>query len=284
MTTRRLLFGLAASLACAACRTPVVPDPHPDPTRYDVWTTPPPGEDAPRLARAPAPSAPRTSLPSGWRADAELTVANRYVWRGQLLVDDPVLQPAANLSYGDFRLNVWGNLDLTNVNGNAGQFTEVDVALEWLHAFDDTPIPFRVFAGAAGYFFPNLPFEPTAEIYGGVAFGVPANPTFTVYRDVALIDGTYVSFHLEDRVEIGPFTLAGKAGIAWADRGYNRGYFNVDRNGFNDFHAVLSLPWSRGRWTVKPFVAWYSLVEGSIRRATAKSDSLVYGLTVGATL
>ncbi len=286
MSGWRAVLVVIAVVACAGCQTPVVPDPEPEPTPYDVWTTPPPGEDAPRLTRVPQATSPRTLMPRGWSADAEIAFLNRYVWRGILVTDDPVFQPAANLSYGDFRLNIWANMDLGDANGKSGKFIEIDLALEWARDFErNVLVPFRLFAGAIGYFFPNLPFEPTAEVYAGGTLKVPLNPTITVYRDVVQVDGWYGTLHFEEGVDVGRgFSLHGKVGFGWGDRDYDRVYFGVPDNGLNDFHAILSVPYSRGRWTVKPFLGWHSIIDGTLRNAVRRDDNIVYGLSFAATL
>ena len=42
---------------------------------------------------------------------------SKYVWRGQNLVDDWVLQPGASVGYKNLTASVWENLDLTDENG-----------------------------------------------------------------------------------------------------------------------------------------------------------------------
>ena len=49
---------------------------------------------------------------------------NKYVWRGQNLVDDWVLQPGVSIGYKNLTASFWGNLDLTDENDYEGEFSE----------------------------------------------------------------------------------------------------------------------------------------------------------------
>ncbi|HEC03038.1 MAG TPA: hypothetical protein ENI81_05820 [Phycisphaerales bacterium] len=60
---------------------------------------------------------------------------NKYIWRGQNLVDDWVFQPGATVSYGGLSASFWGNLDMTDENGSSGEFSEIDLTLEYSGQF-----------------------------------------------------------------------------------------------------------------------------------------------------
>ena len=59
-------------------------------------------------------------------------VFSKYIWRGQNVVDDWVLQPGASVGYKGLTGSVWDNMDLT---GEAWamtvSFTEIDLALDY---------------------------------------------------------------------------------------------------------------------------------------------------------
>ena len=67
------------------------------------------------------------------KVDLELTAnfMGKHIWRGQNLSDDPVLQPGVSASYNGLTAGIWGNMDLTNINGNSGDFSEVDYSLDY---------------------------------------------------------------------------------------------------------------------------------------------------------
>ncbi len=60
--------------------------------------------------------------------DFEITTDffSKYIWRGQNLSDDSVFQTGINLSYSKLTATIWSNMDLTNINGNSGDFSELD--------------------------------------------------------------------------------------------------------------------------------------------------------------
>ena len=58
--------------------------------------------------------------------DAELPYVSQYVWRGIVANPDPVLQPSLSASILGFNVGFWGNVDLTDIYGKKGEFTEID--------------------------------------------------------------------------------------------------------------------------------------------------------------
>ena len=56
--------------------------------------------------------------------DVSADIFGKYVWRGQNLTNASVFQPGVGLTYGGFNGSVWGSLDMTNDNGESGEFTE----------------------------------------------------------------------------------------------------------------------------------------------------------------
>jgi hypothetical protein len=270
---------LLLAVALAGCRAPVAAAPAPAPPAYGAWTTPPDAEMS-RLERRAVPG-PDEGEPA-WRIAAELTFASRYLWRGQLLTDDPVLQPAVDVGYGDFNLNVWANLDLTSFNGDEGEFNEVDLTLDWSRSFDVGPFDAAVSAGAIAYLFPNTAFGDTLEVFASVGAEVFGHPTVSAFFDVGGIDGAYWSLDVGESFDLGALALEAEAGVGWGSRGYNAGYFGVAKSEANDLHLRLAAPWSKGAFTLTPFVAWQSLLGGALRAASAESDVFVAGVTLSA--
>jgi hypothetical protein len=54
---------------------------------------------------------------AGFGVDVTIDFYSKYVWRGQNLVDDWVLQPGVSSTFGNFTLGVWGNVDMTKKSG-----------------------------------------------------------------------------------------------------------------------------------------------------------------------
>ena len=84
----------------------------------------------------------------------DVPVLSAYVWRGQLLVDDPVLQPSLTASKGGFAINWWGNFNLDdNATGDDFEFSEHDIGLSY-----GTTCPLTgadLTFGVVNYDFPN---------------------------------------------------------------------------------------------------------------------------------
>jgi len=138
---------------------------------------------------------------------ASADLLSKYVWRGQNLVDDWVLQPGASIGHKNLTASVWGNLDLTDENGYKGEFSEIDLALDYSGQVADSDI-LSYSVGVINYDFPvSGGFDDTWELYWGFGLDVPASPSVTVYHDVDEANGTYISFGIghsfEKVVELG---------------------------------------------------------------------------------
>ncbi|MHC4368821.1 MAG: hypothetical protein ACYSW8_14535, partial [Planctomycetota bacterium] len=148
---------------------------------------------------------------------------NKYIWRGQNLVDDWVFQPGASATYGGLTASFWGNLDLTNENGSEGEFSEIDLSLDYSGQFPGIDI-LGYSVGMINYDFPVTGgADDTTEVYVGLNADVPASPSVTYYRDVDEVkDGTYISvgvgYSFENVFELGPDTPVGvdlSASLGW---------------------------------------------------------------------
>ena len=88
----------------------------------------------------------------------------KYIWRGQNLSDDPVFQPGLSVSYGNLTAGIWGNMDLTNINGNSGDFSEMDYSLDYSSTFLGIEgVGYSV--GVIYYDFPGTTTKDTTEVY-----------------------------------------------------------------------------------------------------------------------
>lgn len=173
-------------------------------------------------------------------------VFTKYVWRGQLLTDDPVIQPSVTASWKGLSLNMWGSVDATDINEGPGdeyRFQEVDYTLSY--GFAPTK-GLDLEAGFITYTFPGTGAYTTEEVYGSACLSsVPLAPTLAVYYDVDEVDGFYVNlgishtFDLADKLGL---TLG--AGIGWADSDYNQAYFGVNDSAFGDVSATAELAYA----------------------------------------
>jgi hypothetical protein len=184
-------------------------------------------------------------------AESSLDVAgfSSYVWRGQVLNDEAVLQPAFTTTT-DFglSLNAWGNIDLTDQFDNRGEFSEVDLTASYALPLKG---PVGVEVGVVEYLFPKEGnFEEhhdvdTREIYGKVSADVISAPTLSVYYDFDEVDGAYASLgvsHSFELIETLSLDIAGSIGGATAD--YNDYYFGEDSAALNDSNVSGGLTYS----------------------------------------
>ena len=128
-----------------------------------------------------------------------LDYASQYIWRGQVPTDDPVFQPGVSIAVGDFTASLWGNMDLTSVNNEKGQLTEVDYSLDYAGEVSDI-LGYSV--GIIYYDFPALTNDAgTTEVYAGVSLNTILNPSVTVYRDIDDIKGLYIALGVSYSVD-----------------------------------------------------------------------------------
>ncbi|HPD17809.1 MAG TPA: hypothetical protein PLE19_22965 [Planctomycetota bacterium] len=224
---------------------------------------------APEGGAAPAESAPAPEKP--WSVTLDSTFNGKYVWRGVNVVDDPVWQPSATFAWKGLSLNVWGNLDLTDVNGDRRNFTEVDYTLDYSHSVGKATFS----VGTIRYVFPHTGFPTTTEVYAGVTLDAPLSPTFKVYKDIDESDGVYANFALSHTVpglirfsERASMSLALSAAVGWGDHKNNNFYYaGTDASGLADLTCSVGLPIAIGdHITIKPALNCSRLLDPDARR------------------
>ena len=209
---------------------------------------------------------------SGIGVDLTVDFNSKYVWRGQNLVDDWVMQPGASTTIGGFTLGVWGNVDMTNENGEEWEFTEVDYYVDYS---GDLAEGIGYSIGYIYYEFPQAGGD-TQEVYAGMSFDTFLSPSVTWYYDFDAVDGSYVAFGLGHSVEVSDgLALDLGMNLGWGDSSYNSAYWGVDDDGFNDLTLSVGLPIELGSWTLTPSVNYVNLIDSDISDA-ADDDDIVY--------
>jgi len=215
-------------------------------------------------------------------------ILSKYVWRGQNLVDDWVLQPGASIGYKNLTASVWGNLDMTDENYHKCEFSEVDLALDYSGQVPGADI----LSYSVGVIYYNFPVsgagEDTWEVYWGFVLDVLANPSVTVYHDVDEADGTYVLFGVghsfENIIELGPGIGLGvdlSAGIGWGSGGYNKFYWGIDKSAMNDLVLSAAFPFEVAGFTVTLSVNYVTLISDEIRSPNAYGSNDTWFAGVG---
>lgn len=202
-----------------------------------------------------------------------------YVWRGQLLTDDPVIQPYAEIGAYGLTLNVWGSIDMTDINeaGNEDfRLQEVDYTL----SYGFTPVDGLDLEGGIIYYdFPGTAFDSTREVYASASLSkVPLTPTATVYYDFDEVDGIYATLGVGHTFELAEdLGLSLGAGLGWGDEDYNTAYFGVTDSGLNDLSLKASLDYALTEmFSISAYVAYSELLDSDIEDAVADSD-IFYG-------
>lgn len=219
---------------------------------------------------------------------ADLPVLSAYVWRGQVLNDEAVFQPALNLTKGNFGLNVWANYNLTDAVGDAGEDSEVDLTASYGRKLG----PVQVGVGIIDYLFPNqtlvvesngAAYPSTREVYLSLSLpDLPVVPTVSVYRDIDEGDCTYASFGLAySHAVMDKTTLGLSASLGAGDKDYNTFYFGVDKAKVEDASVGATLTYQAlPNLTITPGVQYVWLPDSDISDAAAalyKDDSALVG-------
>jgi hypothetical protein len=203
--------------------------------------------------------------------------ANKYIWRGQNISDDPAFQPGASVTVGGLTLGAWGSVDTTNVNGENGEFIEYDYYLDY-----SGDVPFLdglgYSLGLINYQFPGAP--ETTEFYWGLGLDVPLSPSVTVYHDIDAVDGTYVSVGLGHSIESILGDDAGLdvgmdlgASLGWGNSAYNTAYWGatVTTGELNDLALSMGFPVEICGVSVTPSLSYVVLVGDLVRASNAFS-------------
>jgi len=166
---------------------------------------------------------------------------------------------------------------------DGGDVIEADLWGEY--GLELTPV-FAAFLGAAYYNF--LLFEDdgsayrdgTPELYGGIALGVPLNPTLTVAHDFDLGDGTHATLSVSDSYPLGSTPLSVDLG---ADLDYNHGYY-VDIDGFAYADFWVSLGIGLGPLTLSPIALFqFGIDDSTYFDEPNYPDEQVFGVTASVT-
>ena len=153
-------------------------------------------------------------------ASADVSVLSKYVWRGYELSDDSiVLQPSMTISYKNFSMNLWGNLDTDvdeahGTNDNLSQFNETDWTLSYGTSFGPVSLE-------GGYIYYGLDaVDDSEELYLSIGFDTILSPTLTAYREISHAPGWYFTFDLSHSFELPKkitLDLSGSVGYYYSD-------------------------------------------------------------------
>jgi len=214
--------------------------------------------------------------------EAELPFYTKYVWRGMNLVDDTVLQPSLEAGLFGFELAVWGNMYLTDIAGESGQFSEFDYTI----GYELELALFEIEAGFLFYSYPKHPLEDTTEFYLGAEVNVLLSPSLTVYQDIDRHKGAYWAASIGHGFGLGEtMNLDLTAGLGLGSEGFISGYFgNMLTVPPTDLGASATDYYLRGEipfnpipfLSITPSVTYSSLL-GDAEKALDNDEMLYYG-------
>ncbi|MBI5523971.1 MAG: hypothetical protein HY910_15195 [Desulfarculus sp.] len=222
--------------------------------------------------------------PPEWKVDAAAAYNSKYIWRGIMQVNDPVLQPSLNVNKGGFTFNVWGSWDLTNKNTRKNSFTEIDLTAEYAFSFGDFSFP----VGVIHYLFPNTPYPATTELYAGVSYTWLVTPSIKVFKDIDESHGIYVlaslayAYDLPAVVKDVTWQLTASISGAWGDKENNKFYWaGTDSDSFTDSLLTIGLPIKiKETVTITPAYSQVWLLDSKIKDAAHYDSKNFYGLTL----
>lgn len=214
---------------------------------------------------------------------------SKYVWRGQNLTDDYVFQTGASAAWMGFTASIWGSMDLTNYNGNSGDFSEVDYAIDYTTALPDMDAV-SLSLGVVYYDFPGTTLKDTTEFYWGFGFDMPLSPSITFYHDLDEAKGTYITAglsHTIDKIaELSadtPIAMTMDVSVGWADAEYNEYYWGLEEDELNDLKFSVGFPMDISGWSLTPSISYVTIISSDLRKTDAyrpESDYLFTGISL----
>lgn len=214
--------------------------------------------------------------------EAEVPIYSKYVWRGQVVNDEAVVQPSVKADVMGFGVGFWTNFDLSDYNGTETEFNEVDLTLNY-----GLPIPLPLLDinfGLIYYDFPNTDWDSTAEFYLTGSASLPFHPTLEFYYDFKEIDGLYVNASVSRGVPLTPeLNLDLGLSLGYGDGDYNTGYHGQGNAGVNNLLLTAGVPFHPvPLFTVTPHVGYATLVsdsKDSVDARGGKTDAFYMGLS-----
>lgn len=221
--------------------------------------------------------------------DVEMGLSSAHVWRGHVVNDEPVFQPAITVGAYPYSLGVWSTWDLTST-GEASRHQRVDVTGQYSYRRDRHLLD----AGLTAYIYPGDATagpNDTLELFVGYAIDVAGLPSATLYYDFEELDGLYATLGLTHTVPLTRWELELQLGatVGFADGDHNNAAFGVDDASLVDLTLTAALPlpltWESTDTSatrdlvLTPGIKIMQIIDSDIRDAVADENILVLNLT-----
>lgn len=209
-------------------------------------------------------------LPEDFQISGDFAFYSKYVWRGFVLDEDPVLQPGIYMSYKGFSVSLWSSMDMSNEEGDKSD--EIDYTIDYTFSIQKVNISL----GHIYYDFPGINLH-TKEYYLGVSYDGFLSPSLTWnhdYQDEEKHggDGDYYMLALSHSFPI-------KKGLSLdisGHVGYNDGHFIEGTGGDIAMAAGFNIPLTK-TLTVTPTLC-YSIPYGDLEdEKDGDQDKKAYG-------
>lgn len=179
-------------------------------------------------------------------ATLEIALSSAYVDRGQVMNNDPVIQPEITLSQYGFSVNMWANYDLgSNMHSVSSDVSEFDLSFAYSLPVDINQMAIDI--GIINYNFPgngNASLPSTTELFLSstiLSFEDLFVPSITIFGDIEEYPGAYVLLDVVIPYEVSEFmSVAGGISAGYGNTSYNdenwasgSGSYDADYNDFN---------------------------------------------------
>ena len=193
-------------------------------------------------------------------ASTSLGLYSNYVWRGQTLSNEAVVQPTVGLSWKGFGANLWSNYD-----SDTKELNETDLTLNYAGAYGK-------FGYDVGYIYYGLDgIDDTQEFYLGLSYDVILAPYATFYYDFDEGEGGFLVLGIGHSFPVSE-TIAIDLG-ADVTVNFDNAIMGVDESGdtFTDFYNLdlnvgTSIPFA-GVWSLDLLLAYSAALTDASKNA-----------------
>lgn len=237
-----------------------------------------------------------------WSAEPEtpleveggVELTSSYVWRGEVINDEPCFQPYVDFTLGEGALRVWGTWDLRHTSESSAR-TRIDIAGSYTLRSEDGRHVLTPALIAYVYEDDYLgrsrdTFEVALTYYTSFSYadGRYLIPVAAVYYDFNDIEGLYVSLGIRHGAEIvaDKMNLDVFANIGWGDQNYVEAKFSqpkfaeesertytADHAAFLDLSLAITAPLTiTDRLTLTPGLKYVRLLDSNLRDALEDED------------
>jgi hypothetical protein len=182
------------------------------------------------------------------------TLASRYVWRGQVLSQGVVAQPAIGITLGRFCANLWSNVDLDNdeEDDDGIVMNEADLTLSYT-------LPVGQVSVTGGFAHYATGSTDTQEIFLAGTLKSLLNPSLSLYYDIDDGTGGFAVLAVSQGFPVGPVSLTAGVSVGFnlGDKamGLNAGGEDFVSLYYGEVSLATSIPLF-GKVTLDPRIAY----------------------------